>query len=79
MTRVAIALLLVASVTDVTQASAQGTSWTFQSENDAYPSWGDDDYTNGLRLSVDIMETRGVQRTAGRTRSGTSGARRAKK
>ena len=35
------------------ESLAQRPAFTFQSENDAYPSWGDDDYTNGLRLSLD--------------------------
>ena len=35
-------------------ARAQVPVVTVQSENDAYPSWGDDDYTNGLRISLDF-------------------------
>ncbi len=35
-------------------AFAQAPVWTIQSENDAFPGWGDDDYTNGLRVSLDF-------------------------
>ena len=33
------------------------TSVSVQWENDAFPEWGDDDYTNGLRVTLDFNET----------------------
>jgi lipid A 3-O-deacylase len=35
-------------------AAAQRPSWSVQWENDAFPEWGDDGYTNGLRVSADF-------------------------
>jgi hypothetical protein len=35
-------------------AYSQAPAWTIQSENDAYADWGDEDYTNGLRISLDF-------------------------
>lgn len=37
-----------------TISEVQAWNVTVQSENDSYPGWGDDDYTNGLRISLDI-------------------------
>ena len=33
------------------------TSVSVQWENDAFPEWGDDDYTNGLQVTLDFNET----------------------
>ena len=33
------------------------TSVSVQLENDAFPEWGDDDYTNGLRVTIDLDKT----------------------
>jgi len=37
-----------------TTCVAQKPGFSFESENDSYPSWGDDDYTNGLRIRLDF-------------------------
>jgi lipid A 3-O-deacylase len=50
-------------------ALAQWPSITVQSENDAYPRWGDDDYTNGLRVSADFARALGWSRLGGGHRS----------
>ena len=50
----AMELIVVCDLVRPSTAYAQLSSWTAQSENDAYPSWGDDDYTNGLRFSADF-------------------------
>ena len=54
MTRSLTAFCCVLLMLCAVDAFAQRPSWTLQSENDAYPSWGDDDYTNGLRVSADF-------------------------
>lgn len=48
-----IALIFVLACLPVA-ARAEWPGVTIQSENDAYPSWGDDDYTNGLRVSLEL-------------------------
>jgi len=48
--RTALLILLATS----SNAYAQAPAWTIQSENDAYADWGDEDYTNGLRISLDF-------------------------
>jgi lipid A 3-O-deacylase len=62
-------LLVSVGVISPVVANAQAPSWTFQSENDAYPHWGDDDYTNGLRVSVDFPRAVWWQRLGGGRKS----------
>jgi lipid A 3-O-deacylase len=63
--RPAVLIVVCAVALSPSRASAQPPAWTLQWENDAFIRAGDDDdYTNGIRLSVDVARALGWARLA---------------